>query len=285
MAAPRSTENKINEYGAREYMRNYHWPTGIQDVCIQNMYKIPHRFMIIDDSGSMAALDGHRSIKKKTEKTKFELCSRWQELAELVKFQAGLAQASGAYTEFRLLNGCEPVIVGNSSDTTVVDDLCVTLDATVPKGGTPLCRHVAAIVQQIKELEPTLRANSQKASLIICTDGEASDGDVTDALQLLYQMPVWVVICLCTDDQAIVNYWNNIDKNLELDLEIIDDFISEAKEIHNYNSWFTYGEPLHRLRQFGVSVKELDMLDERELTIDQIRDVSSMALLCHVLSD
>ena len=34
------------------------------------------------------------------------------------------------------------------------------------------------------------------------------------------------------------------------------------------------GEPLHLLRQFGVNIKELDLLDETTLTADQVRDVS-----------
>jgi hypothetical protein len=280
MAAPPTNLNKIDDNGTREYLTKAEWPTGIQNVCIESMAKIPYRFMIIDDSGSMAARDGHRSRKKESGKIKFESCSRWEELAEVVKFQAGLAHAAGAYTEFRLLNSGDPVTVGQGTSPTIADDFYDQLVATVPNGGTPLCRHVAAVVQQIKKLEPMLKANAQKASLIICTDGEASDGDITGALQQLYEMPVWVVVCLCTDDQAIVNYWNSIDKNLEIDLEIIDDFLSEAKEVDNYNNWFTYGEPLHLLRQFGVSIKELDMLDERELTIDQIRDVSCCCMLC-----
>ena len=45
------------------------------------------------------------------------------------------------------------------------------------------------------------------------------------------------------------------------------------------NKWITIydclliGEPLHILRQYGISIKELDLLDEMPLTPDQIRDV------------
>ena len=38
------------------------------------------------------------------------------------------------------------------------------------------------------------------------------------------------------------------------------------------------GEPLHLLRQFGVNIKELDLLDEKGLTVDQIRDVCAIIL-------
>jgi hypothetical protein len=37
------------------------------------------------------------------------------------------------------------------------------------------------------------------------------------------------------------------------------------------NSWLTYGEPLHRLREFGITVKELDLIDEAALTMEQMK--------------
>ncbi len=56
----------------------------------------------------------------------------------------------------------------------------------------------------------------------------------------------------------------------ELQLDILDDITGEAKEIHGHNKWLTYGEPMHRMREFGVTLKEMDLLDEAKLTSDQI---------------
>ena len=203
-------------------------------------------------------------------------CTRWKELVDIVKFQAGLAKAANAVTEFRLLNNAAPIVVGAPGDQASFQKICQIMDTTGPSGGTPLCRHVNEVANQIRSMESSLRANGHKAAVIICTDGEASDGDITQALKPLHSLPVWVVLRLCTDEQKVVNYWNNIDKQLELDLEILDDLVSEAKEVYHYNKWFTYGEPLHLLRQFGVSMKELDMMDEATLTVDQVRDVCAV---------
>ncbi len=42
-------------------------------------------------------------------------------------------------------------------------------------------------------MEPELRANKQQACVVIATDGEATDGDIADAMKPLQDLPVWVV--------------------------------------------------------------------------------------------
>jgi hypothetical protein len=45
-----------------------------------------------------------------------------------------------------------------------------------------------------------------------------------------------------------------VETNLEVELDVLDDLVGEATEIHRFNKWITYGEPLHRLREWGVQV-------------------------------
>ena len=100
----------------------------------------------------------------------------------------------------------------------------------------------------------------------------------------------------------MVSYWNNIDSVIELNMDILDDPLGEAKEIHRFervyrfkywylscasspspsicntishsvNSWLTYGEPLHRLREFGITLKEMDVIDEKPLSMEQMKMV------------
>ena len=108
----------------------------------------------------------------------------------------------------------------------------------------------------------------------IATDGEATDGDVAAALKPLEDLPVWVVIRLCTDEENVVQYWNNIDSQLELDMDVLDDMAGEADEIFEQgNTWLTYAEPLHRLREFGSPIREMDLMDEKCLNAEQARAV------------
>ena len=51
-------------------------------------------------------------------------------------------------------------------------------------------------------------------ALIIATDGEPSDGNIVEAMRPLHDLPVWVVVRLCTDDSRIGSYWSEVDKQV-----------------------------------------------------------------------
>jgi len=53
---------------------------------------------------------------------------------------------------------------------------------------------------------------------------------------------------------------------------VLDDYSSEASEIYKHNKWLNYGLPLHRMREMGCNDRLFDLLDERPLTVGEIRD-------------
>jgi hypothetical protein len=148
--------------------------------------------------------------------------------------------------------------------------LSTLLDGS-PNGGTPLCYHIREVINEIAIAAPQLRSNNQRAVVVIATDGESSDGSMAEAMAPLKHLPVQVVVRLCTDDDKICDYWNNIDKELELGMDILDDLKGEAEEIAENNNWLVYGEPLHRLREWGIIIKEFDLLDEAKLSSEQMQ--------------
>jgi hypothetical protein len=91
------------------------------------------------------------------------------------------------------------------------------------------------------------------------------------------------VIKLCTNSESIVSYWNNIDSELELEMDVLDDYFGEAKEVTNQNPWLTYGEPLHRLREWGIQLRELDLIDESPLQPNQIQRVVNLMCVTFLL--
>ncbi len=263
----------INDAGAREFLKANKWPPGLIDAFIANLTKIPIRYFICDDSGSMVTNDGHKLMNSGNKKMMVS-CSRWAELTEALKFHAGAAHAASAHSEFRFLNKTFPIVIGTSSygDNSNFNALNQVLSES-PNGGTPLCRHIREVTEQIRSMEYQLRANNQRACVIVATDGESSDGDIAAAMRPLRTLPVWVVIRLCTDEEKIVTYWNNIDNELELDMDVLDDLSGEAEEVCENNKWLIYGEPLHRMREFGIPLKEIDLLDELKLSLEQIRTI------------
>ncbi len=58
-------------------------------------------------------------------------------------------------------------------------------------------------------------------------------------------------------------------------MDVIDDLASDAADIFKLNPWVVYGEPLHRSREFGISLKDMDLIDEQKLSSDQMRSLTS----------
>jgi hypothetical protein len=101
----------------------------------------------------------------------------------------------------------------------------------------------------------------------------------------LQSLPVYVVIRLCTSEDRIVQYWNGLDDQLDIQIDVLDDlvryaishhlycsyWISEAQEVARANPWLTYGEQLHRMREFGVTLPELDLIDDKPFDARMIR--------------
>ena len=122
--------------------------------------------------------------------------------------------------------------------------------------------------------------------IVLATDGLPTDrdgyiGDDVDAeflsaLKSLEGLPVWLVIRLCTDEEKVTKFYNDLDGKLDLNLEVLDDFLGEAEEVHRHNKWLNYCLPMHRCRELGYHNRVFDFLDERPLTKGELRDFCSV---------
>jgi hypothetical protein len=119
-------------------------------------------------------------------------------------------------------------------------------------------------------------------AVILATDGLPTDdqgygGDeITQnfikALRSLEGLPIWLVIRLCTDEDKVTDFYNQLDGMLELSLEVLDDFLGECKEVSSLNPWLNYALPMHRCRELGYHDRLFDLIDERPLTKGELRD-------------
>jgi len=69
-----------------------------------------------------------------------------------------------------------------------------------------------------------------------------------------------------------------LDRMLEVEIDVLDDYISEAAEVFAANPWVTYGLQLHRMREFGLPSKEFDILDSSQLSPGQMRSLIAALL-------
>lgn len=121
-----------------------------------------------------------------------------------------------------------------------------------------------------------------QVAVVIATDGLPTDDqgnggeEITQefvrALRGLEGMPIWLVIRLCTDEDEVTDFYNKLDGKLELSLEVLDDFMGEAKEVSRKNPWLNYAIPMHRCRELGYHDRLFDLIDERPLTKGELRD-------------
>ncbi len=51
-----------NEAAGSDFLSKHHWPPGLINVLLKNIKKIPVRFFIVDNSGSMATADGQHLV-------------------------------------------------------------------------------------------------------------------------------------------------------------------------------------------------------------------------------
>lgn len=171
---------------------------------------------------------------------------------------------------------------------------------------TTLNQCLLEMRDNIQEILPLLLKPESKSSssstgatatrrivFVIATDGKPTDengnstetalSEFTKTLSSFRDLPVWMVLRLCTDDEKIINFWNSFDLGPSLtissnqqqqtaghDMEVIDDFVSEGQQVYAVNRWLNYALPLHRIREMGFHDDVFDVLDERTLNKDEI---------------
>jgi len=269
--------------------------SGLSRALVTNCEVFHHRIWVVDNSGSMQIGDGHRVVETSDGKIYAQPVSRWEELTDAVVYHANLASILQSPTIFTLLN--HPNVKGSAQRFSVAeypggnteDDVRKArsiMTRSRPLGVTPLTSHIYEIHNRVGEIAPQLRRSGQRVVVVLATDGLPTDSqgyggdeilsEFIDALHSLEGLPIWLVIRLCTDEEKVTKFYNNLDTQLELSLEVLDDFLGEAKEIHKNNKWLTYSLPMHRCRELGYHDRLFDLIDERPLTRGELRDFCAL---------
>ena len=78
-----------------------------------------------------------------------------------------------------------------------------------------------------------LRAEGKQVVVVLATDGVPSNdmgyanssvkNEFVAALQRLQGLPIHLVVRLCTDEEDVGQYWNEVDATVELPLDVLDE--------------------------------------------------------------
>lgn len=270
---------------------------GMAESLSESCSEFALRIWVVDNSGSMSQNDGHKMIKDKSRLSGHQSvpCSRWEEIQETINYHVDLAAHMKAPTRFRLLNepgmlvGPQVFSIAENGEANIRNDLQVakgTISAARPTGATPLVTHINEIREEVQALAPTLKQEGRRVAIILATDGLPTNPrgvppgnereNFVAAMKSLEGLPVWVVIRLCTDTKRIVDYYNDLDRQLELSIEVLDDYTDEALEMYGPNPWLNYTVQLHRMREMGFQKRYFDYLDERPLTLIELYEFCVM---------
>ena len=272
------------------------YPEGFCRALVQGAQIYAKRYWIIDDSLSMMTRDGHfllHSGPDCDERLEMVPGSRWNELQETCLQHALLAVHLEIHTDFRLLN-CGtghfriPRTFGHHRKRASMDDVQHAqkiLSRAKPRGVTPLTKRLASVRKELEQSVLPKLPRGQKVAIILATDGLPTNPDQhgfsTDqakeefrlALQDLPADQVSVVVRLCTDDVAVVDYYNALEAELT-QVQVLDDYWAEATRVHKLNPWLNYGLVLHRVREMGCCghVPLLKMLSQRKLAPAEVAE-------------
>lgn len=283
-------------------------PAGLARLILEEDRQIALRIFLLDNSGSTSHPDGQYLEPAPSNGGKpgmmcLRQCTRWEEIVHLSMEQAKWNLLLGTPCEFVLLNPLargeqlEPGVDYQRIDTALsacesqLEALRSMLSLTGPRGVTPLTDRLKKIRARLRPEAPELARRGQRVVLVLATDGlptstrSAQSGDserrelVRELRTLSLELPMHIVVRLCTNDDSVAAFYNDLDGEEELELEVIDDMVGEARELRKVgNRWITYSPLVHRMREGGTLMKLFDLLDERRLTPLEV------CMLCQLLA-
>lgn len=253
-------------------------------------------FYVLDNSGSMQSHDGKRFIDREDGTVGRAGCTRWTEMATKMTDIVEYNCRRGIKAAYYLLNPRRPaagwiedvdfVVIDPLVDPTHVTDarrqtlLGTLLNPGQIRSSTPLHVITEHFTQQLRHFVGTEDYVHTPICYNIMTDGEPDDKRRFEASlrTLTSKYHVFLVVNLCTDNDDVVEYYNDLDRKLGSELsgmDVIDDLLSEQQEITNAgNRFFVYSKEIHTCRMAGCYSIAADLLDEATLPIHY------MALFC-----
>ncbi|KAL7528456.1 hypothetical protein ACHAWF_002566 [Thalassiosira exigua] len=229
-------------------------PPGLVSEAYHNYQRCEARYWLLDNSQPMNAMDSHlgRPNEERGSFDRIDGIMRWEELEECVRFHADMASRCWIPSTYRLVNdprsgrgewrpsrGFE-LCMGRSRDVpSEMRDLHDALtNVPLDQRRCPLRHCVQALVEDLEEDADRVSARDRHFTVIICTQGrpttkEGGTGervlrDFEEKLAQLSELPVKIIVRLCTDTEEVRDMYNTMDSRFDC-IDVLDDFWGEVR--------------------------------------------------------
>ena len=252
----------------------------IKDKCRYAVY-------IIDNSSSMSYYNDGKVFmtNRKNKIEKIDNISRWDEAVHKTTLIASYNIKRGMSAVYYLLNPKKSDTYVLNTDYVVIDPfetkqvisqkkqiLANMLHPDNVHGSTPLDKITSYLEASLKN-----HLNNGGDTYPICyniiTDGVPNNKAAFERnlMSLSSTYNIFLTINLCTNDDDIVSYFNDLDKNIGNEIcgcDVIDDLEAEQEEVLKAgNNVINYCNEIHIVRMAGCFSIVSDLLDEVELGI------------------
>jgi len=241
---------------------------------------------LVDNSGSMLENDGRMVFQSRNKSFIIRTCTRWRELRECVNFHANLASYTGCTTYFRPLNimmGQKEFRVSETCQANAFDEvekIKEDMKNEPPRGSTLLTERLQELLQKMVKSEPKIHPEGRRTIIVIATDGIPTDecgiesalamDRFINTLKTLESYPVFILFRICSNDQHVLDFYNNLDRQFQHSVQVIHYFALEAQDVFKVNSWLNYTLPLQYCREIGFQNEVFSVIDKRQLTMDEM---------------
>merc|ERR1719433_541417 len=163
------------------------------------------------------------------------------------------------------------------------------LQRTRAEGTTPLGERLREVHHLLQHTFVQQALQGLRCVVVVATDGmptvvgsgvpseQAKLEVVQELRRLCSDLNAFIVVRLSTDEDETVAFYNKIDDDVELNLEVLDDLEGEAKELREAgNGWLTYSPEIHMIREGGTFAK---LMDERRFLPQEVQRFAGSLLL------
>ena len=140
------------------------------------------------------------------------------------------------------------------------------------RGNTPLDKITEYFSKSLHQFIQSDNYRETPVCFNILTDGEPNDRFRFESKlrELVNKYHMFLTINMCTENDNVVEYYNNLDRKFGKELsgmDVVDDLESEQKEVMKVgNTFIVYSHDIHVARMAGCYSKVVDLLDEEQLS-------------------